>query len=281
MRTNHVMGTDSQGVHQMTYYEWGDADNPKVLLCVHGLLRNGRDFDDLATALSSKYRVLCPDMVGRGLSDYLTDAQDYATHTYIADLMMLLTQLGITELDFLGTSMGGIIGMALAVMENSPVKRLILNDIGPYVAREALLRIIAYSEKGSQRTFGDLKTVERYLQKTYASYAELTAAQWQRLAQNAVKQTEDQRYHLAYDPKITTNVILAANHNVPLWPLWCMLTCPILLLHAARSDVLTADTVAKMQQLQPTLQLVEIAHMTHPVSLMYPQEIAIISNWLI
>ena len=166
MQIHQVMGIDSQAFHSMTYYEWGNSNNSKVLLCVHGLFRNARDFDDLAQVLSSHYRVICPDMVGRGLSDKLSNPNDYSTLTYLSDLTILLAQLGVTEIDYLGTSMGGIIGIVIAAMKNSPIKKLVLNDIGPFVDTKALQRIVSYGREGSKRSFETLGEVEAYLKKT-------------------------------------------------------------------------------------------------------------------
>lgn len=280
MQTHQVKGIDSQAFHNMIYYEWGDSDNPKVLLCVHGLFRNGRDFDDLAQVLSAHYRVICPDMPGRGLSDKLSNPHDYSMLTYIADLTILLAKSGVTEIDYLGTSMGGMIGMVMAAMKNSPIKRLILNDIGPFVDTKALQRIIAYGKEGGQRSFKTLGEVEAYLKKTYSSFAQLNQQQWQHLAAHGVWQSTDKTYRLAYDPEIIENVILATQYNAPQWALWSRIQCPVLLLHAALSDVLSDDTVAKMKQLRPALEIVKIPDIDHPVSLMKKEEIELVKQWL-
>lgn len=281
MQKHQVMGIDSQSFHQMNYYEWGNPNNPKVLLCVHGLFRNARDFDELAQALSSHYRVICPDMVGRGLSDKVINANDYSTPTYIADITILLAQLGVTEIDYLGTSMGGMLGMIMAAMNNSPIKKLVLNDIGPVVGTQALQRIIDYGKKGSKHSFQTLEEVEAYFKKTYSSFAQLSPEQWQQLAVAGVWESPNKHYQLAYDPKIIDNVIIATQNNIPLWALWSKVQCPVLLLHAALSDVLSDDTVAQMQQLQPSLKTVTIPNIGHPVSLMKQDEIELIKAWLI
>ncbi len=280
MQKHQVMGIDSQSFHQMNYYEWGNPNNPRVLLCVHGLFRNARDFDDLAQMLSQHYRVICPDMVGRGLSDKVINANDYSAPTYIADLTILLAQLGVTEVDFIGTSMGGMIGMIMAAMNNSPIKKLVLNDIGPYVDIKALQRIVAYGKEGSQHTFKTLEEVETYFKKVYPSFAQLSPEQWQQLAIAGVWESPNKHYQLAYDPKIIDNVILAAQNNIPLWALWSKVQCPVLLLHAALSDVLSDETVAQMQQLQPSLKTITIPDIGHPVSLMKRGEIELIKDWL-
>ncbi|QEY51293.1 alpha/beta fold hydrolase [Legionella longbeachae] len=281
MQKHHVTGIDSQSFHNMTYYEWGDSNNPEVLVCVHGLFRNARDFDDLAQVLSSNYRVICPDMVGRGLSDKVCNPKDYSTLTYISDITILLAQLGVRKIDYLGTSMGGIIGMVMAAMKNSPIKKLVLNDIGPFVDTKALQRIVAYGKEGSARSFETLGEVEAYLKKTYSSFDQLNPKQWQHLALCGVWQNPMKQYQLAYDPQIIENVILATQNNAPQWALWSRIQCPILLLHASLSDVLSNDTVAKMQQLQTTLETVSIPGIGHPVSLMKKDEIELVKQWFL
>lgn len=281
MKKHQILGLDSQAFHNMVYYEWGESNNPKVLLCVHGLFRNARDFDDLARVLSSHYRVICPDMVGRGLSDKVINSKDYSTQTYISDITILLAQLGVTEIDYIGTSMGGIIGMAMAAMQNSPIKKLVLNDIGPFVDTKALQRIIDYGKKGSEWSFATLGDVEAYLKETYSSFAQLRSEQWRHLAVCGVWQNPNKQYQLAYDSKIIENVILAAQNNAPQWELWSKVQCPVLLLHASLSDVLSEDTVVKMQQLHTTLKTINISGFGHPVSLMKEDEIKLVKQWLL
>ncbi|MDR3441943.1 MAG: alpha/beta hydrolase [Legionella sp.] len=281
MQKHQVMGIDSQAFHNMVYYEWGDSNNPKVLLCVHGLFRNARDFDDLAKVLASHYRVICPDMVGRGLSDKVSNPNDYSPLTYLSDITILLAQLAVTEIDYIGTSMGGVIGMVIAAMKNSPIKKLVLNDIGPFVDTKALQHIVDYGKKGGELSFRTLKEVEAYLKETYSSFAQLSPQQWQHLATCGVCHHSNNQYRLAYDPKIIDNVLLAIQNNTSQWELWSKVQCPVLLLHAALSDVLSDDSVIKMQQLQPTLTTVNIPDIGHPVSLMKTEEIQLVKQWLL
>lgn len=177
--------------------------------------------------------------------------------------------------------MGGMIGMAMAAMKNSPIKKLVLNDIGPFVETEALQRIVVYGKQGSERTFATLEEVEAYLKNIYSSFAHLSHEQWRRLAVSGTWQTPDKQYQLAYDPKIIENVIVSIPNNTSQWPLWEKIQCPILLLHASLSDVLLETTVTKMQQLQPTLKTVSIPGIGHHVSLMKKDEIDLVEQWLI
>jgi pimeloyl-ACP methyl ester carboxylesterase len=132
-RLNHVQCLDSRGLHRMAYWEWGDAANPRVLVCVHGLSRQGRDFDTFAQAMLSQYRVVCPDVVGRGQSDWLADPAGYQIPAYVGDMVTLLARLNASTVHWVGTSMGGLIGLALAALKDSPVQRLVLNDVGPVI----------------------------------------------------------------------------------------------------------------------------------------------------
>ena len=143
-RLRFVQCLDSRGLHRMAYHEWGDAANPKVLVCVHGLTRQGRDFDVLAQALADDYRVICPDVVGRGESDWLADPMGYAIPYYVADMVTLLARLDAQEVHWVGTSMGGLIGLGVASLAGSPVSRLVLNDVGPAIEPSSLQRIGQY-----------------------------------------------------------------------------------------------------------------------------------------
>ncbi len=143
-RLHHVQCLDSRGLHRMAYWEWGDPANPKVLVCVHGLTRQGRDFDTLARSLADDYRVVCPDVVGRGQSDWLADPMGYGIPAYVADMVCLLARLNAQVVDWVGTSMGGLIGLGLASLEGAPVRKLVLNDVGPVVQPQALERIGSY-----------------------------------------------------------------------------------------------------------------------------------------
>ena len=163
------------GLHRMVYYEWGERGNTKVLVCVHGLSRNGRDFDILAQALAGDYRVICPDVVGRGRSDWLRDPAGYTIPQYVADMMVLIARLDVETVHWLGTSMGGLIGMVLASLENTPVTRLLLNDVGPEISSASIRRIGEYI--GRAPKFDTYDDAERYIRLVSApsvSYTHLT-----------------------------------------------------------------------------------------------------------
>src|ERR671918_2843433 len=146
-RRRSVLCASPAGLHRMAYREWGDPRNREVLVCVHGLTRSARDFDEIARALCAQFRVVCPDVAGRGDSDRLADPKLYTWPQYVADMVTLIARLDAESVNWLGTSLGGLVGMALAAQAGTPVKKLVLNDAGPLVSKVALERIGSYVGK--------------------------------------------------------------------------------------------------------------------------------------
>ena len=228
----------------MAYTEWGDPDNPRVLVCVHGLTRNGRDFDDLARALAPHYRVVCPDVVGRGRSGWLPVKADYQLPTYVADMVTLIARLDVETVHWLGTSMGGLIGMLLASLPENPIRRLVLNDVGPVLPAESLLRIGQYV--GQTPLFPSYDAAEAYIRAVSAPFGRLTDAQWRHLSETSVKEV-DGGWAMRYDPAIGDAFRdPQAVTNVDLWPLYEAIRCPTLVLRGVESDLLLADTAQQM-----------------------------------
>lgn len=175
-RQRFVQGASPAGLHRMACTEWGDSANPRVLLCVHGLTRSGRDFDRLAQAFSHDYRVVCPDVVGRGLSDWLADPGYYGVAQYVADMVTLVARLNVETVDWFGTSMGGLIGMALGGLPNTPVRKMLLNDVGPHIEPVALQRVGEYLGKAPR--FASLDEGVRHAAALAASFGPLTDDEW-------------------------------------------------------------------------------------------------------
>ncbi len=269
---------DSAQGHQLHYRQWGDADNLRILFCVHGLTRNSHDFDSLAATLARDYRIICPDMAGRGDSDWLARPQDYNDTLYVNDMLLLLENLHITLLDWLGTSMGGLIGMMLAAREHSPIHRLIINDIGAFLPQAALQRIAAYLQQPAPM-FSDLAQAETYLRDIHAPFGRLSDAQWQHLTRHSTRLHSDGCYRLHYDAQIrqafTDNI-----DEVDLGTVWQRVRCPVLLLHGLESDLLLPDTIALMQQSHPHMQVVHIPDTGHAPALMEAGQIQIIQDFL-
>jgi len=267
----------------MAYVEWGDASNPQVLVCVHGMTRCGRDFDFLAQALAEKYRVVCPDVVGRGLSDRLHDPAHYVTPQYAADMVTLIARLNVEKVDWLGTSMGGLIGMALAAQKDTPIKRLILNDVGPVVDATALKRISDYL--GSPPDFASMVEAETYLRQVAAPFGNLTDPQWRHLTECVVKPAAQGRIKLRYDPGIAVPfkamVEAQGAKNIELWPLYDAIRCPTLVIRGETSDLLTRETVTAMRERGPRASAVEIPHVGHAPIFMEDAQVAVVREFLL
>ncbi len=276
MHSYSVRCLNSVGFHNMAYKEWGSSDNERVLVCVHGLARNSRDFDDLALALSRDYRVICPDIVGRGESDWLPAGQEYGIPQYMNDIVTLLARLNVDKVDWVGTSMGGIIGMCLAALPNSPIKSLVLNDVGGFIPATALQRI---SEYLGDKRFMNLSEVESYMRSTYLAYRNITDEQWKRLTKFGSRQLDDGRFALHYDPAIAEATKANSKEDIDLWAVWSAIRVPQLLIWGESSDVLQESTVWMMQN-NDELELYKVPGMEHAPSLMESDQIHEIQSWL-
>jgi pimeloyl-ACP methyl ester carboxylesterase len=273
-KTLHCLGP--HGFHRLNYYEWGDALNDKVLICVHGLTRNGRDFDDLATALSPHYRVLCPDVAGRGRSAWLSQKEDYAYALYCSDMSALIARSGARQVDWVGTSMGGLIGMLLAAQPESPIRRLVVNDIGPFIPKAAIERLASYV--GKSASYSSLEEFERYTRAVSAAFGPLTDAQWRQLASTNARRQADGRWASIYDPALA---LAPPEADVTLWSEWDQVRCPTLVLRGAQSDVLLQHTAQEMTTRGPRAQLVEFAGIGHAPMLMAQDQIAAVKRFLL
>ncbi|ALG67925.1 alpha/beta fold hydrolase [Beggiatoa leptomitoformis] len=282
MQTQFVTCPHPQGTHRMAYHEWGDTQNPKVLVCVHGLTRNGRDFDEIAEKLSVHYRVLCPDVVGRGDSEWLTQPEHYTYPQYVMDMLCLLQTLEIKQVDWLGTSMGGLIGMFIASLPNSPIQHLILNDIGAFISKSALERIIQYL-KIRPAHFDTLEAFETYIRTVHAPFGQLTDAQWRKLTLNSACPDTPSGYQFKYDVAIAKALQIMDKpvEDVDLWAYWQTVICPVLIIHGCHSDLLFTDTIMKMQEIHPQTKVVTIADAGHAPALMIDEQIMLIQNWLL
>ena len=276
-RTYRALGP--HGFHRVHYTEWGDPDNPKVLVCVHGLTRTGRDFDFLAAALEQEYRVICPDVVGRGESDWLPDKSDYTNLLYVSDIATLLARLDAERVDWIGTSMGGLIGIALASFPGSPIHKLVINDVGPRIPAAGLQRIATYVAQVI--TFSSIEKMEKAMRLAAPAFGNLSDEQWQLMTLHSARQLEDGRYTFAYDPGIAENFKNLDMKDIDLWSLWDAIRCPTLVLRGAYSDVLDhADAVA-MTERGPKAKLFEFPGMGHAPALMADEQIAVVRDWLL
>jgi len=275
MRRRRFSSVSLSGFHDIAYVEWGDDGVAPPVICVHGLTRNGRDFDRLAAALAAARKVVCPDVVGRGRSAWLPDPAAYSYAQYCTDMTALIARLDCEAVDWVGTSMGGLIGMMLAALPNTPIRRLVLNDIGPFVPRQAIRRIADYV--GKDPVFAELAGLEAYLRQVHAPFGALDDAAWMHLALHGHRRLPDGRYGLAYDPVIARSFQDAPDQDVDLWPIWEKVRCPLLVLRGAESDLLLPDTARRMAE---KAELVEITSVGHAPSLMVEDQIATVSAWL-
>lgn len=283
MREGSVDCVHPGGTHRMQFTEWGDAANPRVLLCVHGLTRCGRDFDDLAQAMADQYRVVCPDVAGRGRSDWLPDPGLYSLPQYAADMLTLIAALAPQQLDWVGTSMGGLIGMGIAASAASPIRRLVLNDVGPVLTAVSLKRIGQYL--GNAPRFDSYAQIEGFVRAVSPGFGPLTDAQWQHLTTHVIRRADDGKFEFLYDPAIAVSyvdaLIASGGQDIDFWPLYDMIACPTLLLRGATSDLLTRETAEAMTQRGPRAQLIEIPGVGHAPTLMAPAQIDSVRRFLL
>jgi pimeloyl-ACP methyl ester carboxylesterase len=279
-RTADFLSISKQRFHRIAYTEWGDPGSERVVVCVHGLSRQGRDFDFLARALAADgYRVVCPDLVGRGKSGRLSDPDDYALPQYAVDMTMLIARLGAAEVDWIGTSLGGLAGMVLAGMPQSPIRRLVINDIGPYLPWSALRRI-GDNVRNAPREFPDLAAAEAYFREVHAPFGALTDKQWRHIAEHSVERRPDGRFDMLFDPGIGEAFRPGRVYNVSMWGYWDAIECPVLVLRGASSDLLLADTAAEMAERGPRAEVVEIEGCGHAPALMDEAQIRLVTGWL-
>jgi pimeloyl-ACP methyl ester carboxylesterase len=265
--------------HALAVHEWGDRDNPRVLFCVHGLTRNAMDFAVLAAALCDRWRVIAVDMPGRGQSDWLIEAAEYVYPTYVADLLALLDRLALGSVDWLGTSMGGIIGMMMAGLAPDRIGRLVLNDAGAWIPAAGLRRILAYA--GRQMEFATRGDAERALRTNCAPFGIRTEENWQRLFTSSLLFGADGRTRMAYDPAITSAFPAPEEAaDIDLWPVWEAVACPTLIVRGVESDILLRETADEMCSRRGGVTLIELTGAGHAPSLMEPDQIAPIARWL-
>jgi pimeloyl-ACP methyl ester carboxylesterase len=267
----------------LAYYEWGDASNPHVVVCVHGLSRNAHDFDFLAKSLESNYRVLCIDMAGRGKSDWFENKADYNYGIYVADILVLLAKLKVQKVDWIGTSMGGIIGMMLAAQHPDIIKHMVLNDVGSLISAKGLKRILGYV--GSSSTFDTQENAMAYIKTILKSFGIASEAEWEFIFSISFNQLPDKRYVLAYDPDISRPFREAASKggdiaDVDLSMVWNMLTCPVLILRGQESDILTEDTALSMCKRNQPTKLIQFENVGHAPALLNDLQIKPIKEWL-
>lgn len=238
----YLLGTD---FHRMAFAEFGNPAAPAVI-CVHGLTRNGHDFDVIAESLAERYHVICPDLPGRGRSEWLRDPAQYQPPSYVVALAHLLAWLN-KPVAWIGTSLGGICGMMVAAAAHTPVTRLVLNDVGPHIPAAALARIRDYMG-ATPASFPDMAALEAHLREVHASFGRLTDAQWADFASHSARPVEGGGFALHYDPAIIEPIRATVAMDADLSPIWRAVGVPVLVLRGATSDLLTEATLARMKE---------------------------------
>lgn len=306
---NSFLSLGPEGFHRIAYGAWGDAENRHAVLCVHGLSRNSRDFDRLAAALEADCRVICMDVVGRGDSEWLADTSGYCFPTYLGDAAALIARVTTppragffgqlqarllgppptTEVDWVGTSMGGLIGMLLAAKRGSPIRRLVLNDVGPFVPWNSLIRLKGHV--GTQTRFDSAAEVEAWVRRACAPFGQLDEDWWQHLARHAAEPDGDGGLRLRYDPSIVHGMPVHRDPELPigpeflrgidLWSIWEQVRCPVLVLRGADSDVLPPEVVEEMRRRKPGLCVAEFPGVGHAPSLAAEDQIRVVRDFLL
>jgi pimeloyl-ACP methyl ester carboxylesterase len=304
-RLDHFPSLGPHGFHRVAYVDWGDRDARHIVVCAHGLTRNSRDFDELAAYLAVRgCRVVCMDVVGRGDSDWLDNKSDYGFAQYVSDAAALIARItapkaslltrlqgagGQHVIDWVGTSMGGLIGMMVAAEPGSPIRGLVLNDVGPLIPWPALARL-KLAAGGDGVRFASLDEVERYLRDACASFGPLTDRQWRRLALHGSRRGKD-GYALAYDPAIVSamragggaSVAFGADFffGIDLWKIWDAVKSPTLVLRGKESDLLLESTVQRMKERGPRMKVIEFPGVGHAPWLMSEAQIRPVADFLL
>ena len=277
MRECEAVIEDEQGALRIAWLEHGDPENPNVVLCVHGLTRNAHDFDMLADDLAKDRRVLAVDVVGRGRSSWLADPLGYEVSHYARHILAWLDGLGIDRVDWIGTSMGGLIALAAAERRPEIFRSLLLNDIGPFVPQSAMAMIRDYL--GLDLSFDSVDEIEAHLRLIHAPFGPLTDDQWAHLAEHSAAR-RDHAWRLHYDPAIREPFAVVADSDIDVWPLYDALSCPTLVLRGAESLLLDDATANTMVERGPRARLVEFAGVGHAPALMAEDQIAVVRRFI-
>ncbi|MFA3919432.1 alpha/beta fold hydrolase [Ruegeria hyattellae] len=277
-KTGKVRCISRTGFHEIAYRDWGSSRSKSNIVCVHGLTRNNRDFDNLAQRLSHLHRVVCPDLVGRGESDWLNDPTDYNLFQYNIDLTVLLARMNIDDHTWIGSSLGGLMGISLAGIERSPIKRLIVNDIGPNVPFSAISRVTNYA--GVVTEFETLKKVEHHLRSILAPFGPMTDRDWAKMARTSSFKSGS-TYLLRSDPEIMQNFrrYWMFSH-FSLWKQWERIKCPVLILRGTESDFLPNSLLDRMLDRQSRAEAIEFDGVGHTPTLNAAEQIDPICEWL-
>jgi pimeloyl-ACP methyl ester carboxylesterase len=280
-RRGYIRGLSKTGFHDIAYVDWGSPRSRPPVVCVHGLTRQGRDFDYLAARLAAGgRRVVCPDLAGRGKSGRLRNPDEYALPQYCADMNALIAHLGTDQVDFVGTSLGGLIGIVLAGFPGTPVRRIVINDIGPLVPWAGLMRIGRYVAD-MPTAFAEIDDAERYLREVLAPFGALNDAHWRHLARHSVAwNAEKKHYVMLCDPNIVRAFSNPWHYSLDLWKYWNAIEIPILVIRGEESDLLPATLAREMSRRNSHTRFHDIADCGHAPALMSDDQIEVVADFL-
>ncbi|AZO12025.1 MULTISPECIES: alpha/beta hydrolase [unclassified Mesorhizobium] len=280
-RSNYLLGLSTKGYHKIAYVEWAPKAGGVPTLCLHGLTRQSRDFDFLAAELAMHGRwVVCPDLPGRGRSASLADPDDYALPQYCADMNALIARLGASEVDWVGTSLGGLVGMVLAGMPGSCIRRLVVNDIGPFVSSTGLMRIGGYL-RDMPASFATMEAAEEYFRSILAPYGDLDDPQWRHITMHSVRWDDERnRFVMLCDGEIARGFRSAWFASLNIWKYWEQIKVPTLILHGAKSDLLTPQLCDEMLARNPNAVVHRFDECGHVPPLFEPHQIKVVTDFL-
>lgn len=295
MKNDYFLGLSEEGFHRVVYSEWGSRSEILPIICAHGLTRNRHDFDDLANYLSNQgEHVFCPDIVGRGDSGWFKNPLHYTYEQYIADMNVMIARTQAQSINWIGTSMGGLLGMVLASMQNSPIKKLVINDIGPQIPAKGIARLAKHT--GNDPEFANLEEAKNYYKTIYFGFGNLTDEQWLKIAKNGVREVSPGRFVTKIDPGIKIapakskiawqallhplKVLEGSFFDVDLWQVWYKISCPVLVIHGQTSDLLLPAIIQKMQQTHKQVEVIEVSNSGHAPALLDPILHGTIYQWL-
>jgi len=280
-RFGSIRGLSLTGYHHVAYTDWGPPKDDVPVLCVHGLTRQGRDFDHLAYMLSAAgRRVICPDLAGRGRSGRLRNADEYALPQYCADLNALIAHLGVKEVDWVGTSLGGLIGIVLAGLPGNPIRRLVVNDIGPYLPWSGLARLGSYVAK-MPRAFATFDDAELYFREVLAPFGDLSDDHWHHLVRHSIDWDDNKELFLMLcDPEIVRAFRNPWHYSIDLWKYWKAIRVPIFVVRGVDSDLLPIDLADRMERTNTLASVHHVAGCGHAPPLLTLDQIDPVVDFL-
>ncbi len=297
MKQDYFLGLSEDGFHKVAYTEWVPATHLySPVICVHGLTRNGRDFDALANYLVNRnFHVFCPDVVGRGDSDWLKNPLHYTYEQYIADMNALIARIHTQEINWIGTSMGGLMGMIMASLPKTPIKRLVLNDVGAQIPVKAISRLAKYA--GRDPEFASIEEAKNYFKLIYADFGKMNEEEWQHFTETSIREIAPGKFITKLDQGIKRapaksklawkllfnphKALEGTLFDIDLWQIWRNVTCPVLVIHGGRSDLLLPDVITKMQSIHPNMEVLEVPEAGHAPALRNAVQHEKIYQWLL